>query len=355
MIRSALSLLAIISVTCPTSAPAQDIVTDAFGLYLDDSDPERQTWAGLVTPLERPDDGETILPTAAETLLLHFGDKSIVAGTGAAQISALVLDQAGNLVSDDTEVALTAEDGTSLVSTTGGIAARAVAAGAVPGRFYAWAATGNADALRQTERVTYRVAPALSSLSTDLSPSPTPLSPETVVHLRGRVTAALDEQTIPDGITSTLLLSHTDGSFSQVPALWIGGQPNAPLLTRDLSGTATAQMHFPFHSSRAIGLTIADSLPGSALSARITILTDIEATRIVLGPFTTASGHNLHDGSSVVVRLIDANNQTHEAQSWVLDGMTEITLPTTALPATLSVTSPRGVEIVTLAPTGDSN
>ena len=348
MIRQSFIFTAFVSLACANPVGAQQLLADAFGLYEDGSDAGRVNWAGLVSPLEEPDQGRTVRPGAADTMLIFFGNKSLAARTGTAQIAAVLFDQHGNLAPEGTSVALSAGDGTAAAITTNGIAARSVRAGDEVGRYFAWAEIMDGQNLRQSERVTYRLIPALSDLNVELAHDVADLSPETVVDLGFDTQAIGMASPVPDGVVTSLILTHEDGSFTQVPAVWINGQPNAPFLTRDISGQAEARMHFPFGPSAALDLNISAIEPGSPLEVRVENLSDLAALRVVLGPFTTRAGHILHDGSPVAVMLTDAEDHDFQAEGWTLEGMIELTFPTDALPASLTVSSPRGIEQVSL-------
>jgi hypothetical protein len=330
---------------------AQTMIADAFGLYPEGGDSVRAGWSGLQSALGDPADARDVPPGQAETVLIVFGEKSIVAADGTGQAAAMLLDAEGNLVADGTMVRLTAEDGTAPSPTRNGIAARPVTAGPENGRFHAFAATGTGEALRQSARVSYRVIPALSGLRSDLLPADTPLPPEEILHLPASRLTGPSGAVPADGVAGAIALDHEDGSHSFVPATWIGGALQAPLLSRDIAGAATARLLLPFSESADVALEIARLRPGADLRAEAYALPTIGATRLALGPFTTARGHHLHDGSPVGLRVTDADGRTFLGATWLLDGVTEVTVPTREMPLVVDVTSPLGTTRLTLTET----
>ena len=329
-------------------AGAETLIADAFGLYAAGSDAARAGWSGLQSDLADTADAHDVPPGPAETVLIVFGEKSLVAEEDTGQVAALLLDAAGNLVVDGTVVRLSAADGTETRPTTHGIAARPVPAGSETGRFHAFAETGSAETLRQSARVSYRVIPALSGLATQLTPPDAALPPEEILHLGAAPLTGISGAVPPDGVAGALLLSHADGSHSFVPATWIGGALQAPLLSRDIAGAAEARLLLPFSEGRAVPVEIARLAPGAELQITATALPGIHATRLSLGPFTSSRGHRLHDGSHVSLRVTDAEARVFHSENWILDGMTEATVPSRNLPLVVEVTSPLGISRLTV-------
>jgi hypothetical protein len=337
-----LRLALLLAVLLAGPARAQTMIVDAFGLYRADSDPGRAGWSGLQSDLANPAEAYDVAPGPAETVLIVFGEKSLVAGEGIGQAAALLLDASGNLVADGTLVRLFAADGTERHPTRNGIASRPVPAGSETGRFHAFAETGSAAALRQSARVDYRVIPALSGLATQLKPPAAPLPSEEILHMEATSLTGASGAVPADGVAGALLLSHADGSHSLVPATWIGGALQAPLLSRDISGEATARLQLPFSESGPVPVEIARLAPGAALRVTATVLPSIGAMRLSLGPFTTSRGHQLHDGSPVTLRVTDAAGRLFQSESWLLDGMTDATVPSSDMPLAVVVTSTFG-------------
>jgi hypothetical protein len=323
-------------------ARADTMVADAFGLFPAGSDAERAGWSGLQSDLDAPEAARNVVPGAAETVLIVFGEKSLVEREATGQAVAFVLDAAGNLVADGTSVRLSAADGVGARLTRYGIASRPVPAGSVTGRFHAAAETGEAADLRQSARVSYRVIPDLSALDAELEAPTGALRAEDILSLDAAPLSGTSGAVFADGVAGALVFSHDDGSHSFVPATWIGGALQAPMLSRDVSGGAAVRLHLPFSESAPVPVEIERLAPGAPLNVMATSLPEIGATRLALGPFTTAEGHHLHDGGPVRLRVSDAAGRLFESQSWLLDGMAQATVPSRDLPLFIEVTSPLG-------------
>jgi len=343
-----LRLACLISCILASPAVAETLIADAFGHYPAGGDAGRAGWSGLQSAIQDPADLRRVPPGPAETVLVIFGEKSVVATDDTAQVAALVFDAAGNLVSDDTPVRLSAADGADLRPTRDGIAARPVLAGTETGRFHAFAETGSDASLRQSARVNYRVIPPLSGLATALSTPAAPLPSEEILRLEAAPLTGASGAVPADGVAGSILLGHADGSHSFVPATWIGGALQAPILSRDIAGPATARVQLPFSESAPVPIDIGRLAPGAPLRVQATALPEIGATRLALGPFTTSRGHHLHDGSPVTLRVTDADGRRLRAESWLLDGVTEVTVPSCDLPFDVEVTSPLGTTRQTL-------
>ncbi|MCU4655219.1 hypothetical protein N8I71_20445 [Roseibacterium sp. SDUM158016] len=341
-------LVLLILVLLAGPARADTMIADAFGLYPSSSDGARAGWSGLQSDLFFPEETRVMEPGPADTVLIVFGEKSLVAGDGTGLAAALLFDAAGNLVTDGTAVRLSAADGTRTQRTRGGIASRQVQAGSVTGRFHASAETGSGATLRQSSRVSYRVIPALSGLAAELTPPAAALPAEEILQLEAAPLTGASGALPPDGVAGALFLSHADGSHTFVPATWIGGALQAPMLSRDIAGAAAARLFLPFSESAPVPVEIARLAPGAALNLSATALPTIGATRLSLGPFTTSQGHHLHDGSPVQLRVRDAAGRVFQSENWLLDGVAEETVPSRDLPFDIVVTSPLGTSRLTL-------
>lgn len=330
-------------------AASEPMQADAFGLFPAGSDVGRGGWAGLRTPFGGDGAVQIVAPGPVDRVLLVFGEKSLVAGDDVAQIAALLLDADGNPVADGTPVRLSAADGTVIRPSRNGIASRPVSAGPMPGRHHAWAASSEGGGLRQSDRVMYRVGTGLAGLATELVPPADVFLPEDTARVDAMPLRAADGSLPEDGIAGALLLRHADGSISQIPATWVGGSLEAPFLTRDIAGPAWARLQLPFVETPEVEISIARLAPGGPLAVRALAMPDIGATRLVLGPFTTATGHLLHDGSPVTLRARDAGGRVFAMQAWVLDGMVSVTVPSDALPVAFEAVSPRGTDRASVA------
>lgn len=349
----------ILSAIC-LAAPAwtQTLASDAFGVFDAGSDAARAEWSGHSAPIVAPGalagDGTFVSPGGAETVLIYFGQKSLSQGSDTALIAALVLDRHGNLVADGTDVSLVAADGRQSASSLHGIASRPVAAGEALGLHHAWAETADGGASRQSPRVSYRVVPALSEQVARLARPVGPLSTEDVASFDAEYAGDAGMAEFLDGVAAQIVLAHRSGAHSLVPAQLIGGRLHARLLTREVFGRAEAQLHMPFATSAPIALDIAPIRAGGPLRVAAMSLPDIVATRLSLGAFTTGAGHLLHDGSHLRVAVTDAAGERYEAQTWSLDGVADVTLPSVALPFAVEVHTPAGRQTATVTRTEDA-
>jgi hypothetical protein len=73
-------------------------------------------------------------------------------------------------------------------------------------------------------------------------------------------------------------------------------------------------------------------------------LPDVDATRLVLGPFLTTAGHVLNDGAIIAVEVTTDRGGKVQTQGWLLDGIVTTTLliGERDYPIDVSITSPLG-------------
>ena len=327
------------------------LVSDAFGLFDPADAPARMAWSDhhqVISGLGVSEAGAS--PAGRpEALLVHFGDKSLTAGGSSAEHMALILDAAGNLVADRTAVQLGAADGIVTVPTQDGRATRAVDPLDTVGTFPAWAQTGTGGALRQSERLTYRVNAALNELAPGLVAAVAPLPGEANVSLPTAELTDLSGNVPPDGVSASLILSHANGQVTFVPAVLVGGELRAPFLTRDLSGSAEARLHMAYASSPVEAVEIAALEAAEPPRILAEHLPGLNASRILIGPFTTVDGFHLFDGSTVDIEVETAAGRRLSESTWLVDGLADVALPIRGAEYPLSVTVQSPLGTVTLS------
>lgn len=337
---------------------AEVVVSDAFGVFVAPS-ASRGEWAGLTEILQGGVGGQvrTVAPGPVDMLLFYLGEKSLVAGSSGGQAVVIGLDASGNLVADGQDVGFSiGAQPLAFGQTTRGLASHRFEAGAKAGIFHAGASTGS----RQTVRAEFRVDADLASIIPELSALPE--APLRVEDLHQLETAPMLDRfgNMPaDGVGISLILAHDANHFSLLPAVSLGGQATAALLTRDLPPRADTHATLLQRDSQTVPLSVATPAMAAPLEASAVSLPDIAALRLRVGPMVSTVGYMLNDGAPVRVDVVPATGPGITEQAWVFDGMIEMTVMLTeaALPLSLTVTSALGTSQTTIvapspAPTG---
>lgn len=337
----------------PVTAQAdQAWTTDAFGLLPAQmhSDSARAMWSGLRETFSA--DGKTQAtyhPSGpSESLLLHVGPKSSVAGKDKVHIIAMGFDQHGNLAHDHETVTLHLSD-TNRHETTlrDGLAHHLFRPVPTAGSYFAGAET----TVRQSGRATYRVVPNLSGMTPSIAPVGGRLAAEAPHELT--LTGLRDAYGNPAGHGAALqiVIKKANGSNSIVTALSTGPTAEARLLTRGLSGMVEATANLGAITTSPRRLRIERLRPQRAPDLIATALPDLSAVRLRIGPFRTTRGHHLQDGATVTILTRIADGTPHVVKTSLRDGWAESLLPITAkaLPAPLSLETPLGTIHMTLS------
>jgi hypothetical protein len=292
---------------------ADTLLTDAFGMA-PDSDSARAGWAGYRESMTGQ--GAVTAPGTGARVQFYLGAKSLVAGRGQGLAMALVTDANGNLVNDGTGVDFTVADAQHQAITQNGIAAVPFGPFAKAGQFHA----GAGIAGQQSTRQEYVVTADLPSVVPALLPQQGAALAEDFHDI---ATAPLIDRfgnLVSDGSGVTVLLTSADGSTTLLPGVTLGGAAKVKLLVRDIAAEGAMQVNLAGQSSASQPLQMTALRPMGDLALRAVALSDIAATRLVIGPFLTNAGHVLNDGALVSLQITTPRGALPEQTGWVLDG-----------------------------------
>jgi hypothetical protein len=331
-----LFLMAVILSAGPTgAAPLQ---TDAFGIA-EQGDASRNHWSGLVEVLGPQGVSGRMKPTGAGAhIIFNLGDKSLVAGGKPGQVAALVLDAAGNLVADGTQVTFVTGSATANRLTRGAIASHLFAPGITAGQFHA----GAGIAGHQSGRVDYVVYAQTASAVPQLATAPaSPSLPEDFQDLATLPLADRFGNTVEDGTGIAVHLTHPDGSVTLLDGIVAGGIAKARFLARDTASNALVTATLAARHSPPAAFQTKPLEPLGKVAIEAEYLADILATRLRVGPFLTAAGYALNDGATVTITVTTARGGRTVVSGWVLDGVLQTTLLVSAAdyPIDIAVTT----------------
>ncbi len=312
----------------PKAGLAEDVYTDAFGIipHYAVSD-NRSRWdSGL--PQEASDQGPI--------LSLYVAPKSLAAGGASGQATAVVMDETGTMVRDGTRVAFFRE-GVEIgaVATSNGIASLPLEAGIAADSF----AVGAVSLGNQSQRATYRITPDVASLTAELLPQVQATSFEKVTTIE--TGAILDRfgNVVDEGTAARIVLHHSPNRFTLLPTHTLRGSAGTYYLVRDVPPSAEAQVSIagkrsPTQPVNAVPIELEADLP-----VQLQIQPDLRALLLKAGPFQTAAGHQLTDGSEVFVSVEDRAGNIRRHSGWVRDGVyaTFITLDPRLSPFSVTV------------------
>lgn len=321
-----------------TPAGAGPLVADAFGLYDPATSGDRAAWSGVTST-------GTIAPRGPDHIAIFAGPKSLVAGHDRGHVVAIVLDRAGNLVADGTPVTLTIAGTRQTVRTWHGIAEVLILPRTHAGDLFAGATSGD----RQSPRAMLTVVADVGSIRPQVaSPLPAPQS-ETIFEIASTPLADRFGNPAPDGTAASLLLTHSDGSYSLAFAQTLGDSLRAQIIARDIPGPATATLTLGAFASPSAPLTITAPKPSGRPALTVEPLPAIAAHRLTLGAFLTTDGYALSDGATVTLtaRLADGTSTTDIA--YTQDGSISLLLPLADPTAvtSLQIQSPLGSLVLT--------
>lgn len=338
-----LRLSLIISLTVPSLAAAEPVVTDAFGIYTPSADqPARSTWAGYSeTITDQTMQGKTTKPSVAQDVLFYLGPKSLVAGGNQGEAMTLVLDTNGNLVADGAEVTITTGHHSAIVPTKSGVAALFYKPGTIAGQFHAGAGVGT----QQSERAEYQVVPDLAGIIPTWPETPAPIALfEDYTDLKTAPLADEFGNGILDGAGGMIKVDHADGQVTLLPFVSAQGIGQARMLTRDIPGDGQLSLNFERRTSPLLRFDMDD--PKASGILQIHAITDAEtaSTKLHLGPFLTTEGHALNDGSQVQVKVTTNGGKVLHQSGWLLNGLVAVTLlvDSKSFPLDVEITSPLG-------------
>ncbi len=110
-----------------------------------------------------------------------------------------------------------------------------------------------------------------------------------------------------------------------------------------------ATAHFGKTGSAAMPIQLAALEPMGEVVIRADYLADIQATRLVVGPFLTTAGHVLNDGSTVAIEVTTARGGKVVAEAWMLDGVIATTVLVGAADYPIHVAATSALGLVTHA------
>jgi hypothetical protein len=327
-----------------TGLPVQSrsLETDAFGIFEPAAGP-RERWAGFVETLAAGSaSGHVRSSGPGKDIVLHLGEKSLVAGGAPGLVTALVLDAEGNLAVDGTVVTFVTGPDSTTNPTRRGIASHLFAPGVKAGQFHAGAGIRG----HQSSQVDFVVHADAGSVALGLVPwSGSPALEEDFHDLATLPLTDRFGNRVADGTGIGLMLTHADGTVTLLDAVVEGGVGNARFLARDTDASAMATAQFGKASSDEMPFQMAAREPMGEVVIRADYLADIQATRLEVGPFLTTAGHVLNDGATVAIEVTTARGGKVVAETWVLDGVTVTTVPVGAAdyPIHVAVTSALGL------------
>jgi hypothetical protein len=320
---------------------ADSLTTDAFGIYEPALTP-RDSWAGLVEVLDAGTVSSQLRPAGVgHDIILNLGEKSLVAGGKPELVAALVLDAHGNLALDGTEVTLVTGPDTAVRPTRFGIASTLFSPGTKAGQFHAGA--GIKD--HQSGKVDYVVHADAASVALRMAKDvQTPALEEAFSDLATEPLTDRFGNLVEDGSGVGLTLSHAGGTVTVIDGVVEGGIGRARFLARDTDANAVAMAQFARTPSNAVPFSVTPLEAMGEPKIQADYLPDVDATRLVLGPFLTTAGHVLNDGAIIAVEVTTDRGGKVQTQGWLLDGIVTTTLliGERDYPIDVSITSPLG-------------
>ena len=327
-IPCAYMIAAVLSSFAPSVGSTDGVHTDAFGIIPKHavSDTRSQWDSGL--PQSAWNEGPL--------LSLYVGPKSLAAGGVAGQAATVVVDETGTMVRDGTRVAFFRE-GVEIgaVATRNGIASLPLEAGIAADSF----AVGAVSLGKKSQRATYRITPDVASLTAELLPQVEATSFEKVTTIE--TGAILDRfgNVVDEGTAARIVLYHGPNRFTLLPTHTLRGSAGTYFLVRDVPPSAAAQVSIagkrsPTQPVNAVPIELEADLP-----VQLQIQPDLRALLLKAGPFQTAAGHQLTDGSEVFVSVEDRAGNIRRHSGWVRDGVyaTFITLDPRLSPFSVTV------------------
>jgi len=325
-------------------AKAQDWQSDAFGLYRGGSDRQRDRWAGLNIG-STDETTRLVAPGPVNKLYFIAGPKSQPAGKDRVHLVALGYDEDGNMIADGIGVNMSTGDGSRISRTVqSGIADLLYDPDDRAALYTAGAASGGV----QSAGASYRVVPDISTMLPVLEGSEEVLV-ERFFNLQTKPLIDAFGNTTDDGIGLAVWLKDSIGHWSRADAVTSGGVARSRLLSRAMSGRVRGQMSLAANLSTPESIEILKLRPAGMLNTQMQILSDIDAARLMIGPFTTDAGHLLNDGAGVRIAIISQSGHRQEFDTWVRDGMAELLLAESSrdLPTNIEINSTLGLQTST--------
>lgn len=299
---------------------AETLVSDAFGLYDPaTSAPERRAWAGWT------DRGTAVViaPQETDQLAIFAGPKSLVAGKDQGHVVGIALDRFGNLVADGTPAQVTVSGASTATITTGGIADLLVQPRTKAEDLLVGVTVGQ----RQSPQAMLGVVADIGSVRPDLAGPMPDVTSDTAFEIRSASLSDRFGNPVPQGTGVSVLLRHSDGSYSLGQGLALQDNAVIRFIARDIPGPAEAVMTLGAQSSGPAPLVIRTQVPAGLPALKLERLPEIDALRLTLGPFRTTDGYALADGAGVTVVADLAQGSQVTDAAWVQDGEITLLLP----------------------------
>lgn len=249
---------------------------------------------------------------------IFVGPKSLEAGGDNGLATAVVMDAQGRLVSDGTEVTFFL-DGLEIgtLQTRYGVATVPLTPGSVAVDF----SVGAIAAGGQSQRATYRVTPDVSSLSVGLLPQLKSVSHETLAPFTSGPILDRYGNVVDDGTAASIVLFHDINQFSYLPTRTLRGSADVSFLVRDVPSFAQVMTNVGSQLSTVRSFDAVPIIFDAELPVRLSVQADLQAMFLEIGPFLTASGHQLTDGSEVSAIISDSAGNSRTLSGWVQDGV----------------------------------
>lgn len=315
-------LMLILTLMAGASA-AQEVTTDAFGIFPSDNLGDRENWAGLRVSLA---EGATVQeagpPSAA---ILFVGPKSIVAGREPGHAVAIGLDVHGNMVSG-VQTQFVLGYGTTIdVTTRDGIADVLFTPPPRSGNYLAGARVGDV----QTARADYRVTADLASMAPRFATEEESVLPETFGRISTEPLIDGYGNIVDDGVGLNVILEDESGRATHLPSVARDGVARSVLLARELSGEVAGELALAGASAEGLTFAVDAMIIMDAGQILIWEESTIDAIHLRVGPMGTGSGYLVPDGTAGSVDVTTADGASQRAEGWVLDGYLSFLLPLT--------------------------
>lgn len=306
--------LVIFALVFGTALSANEVTTDAFGIFPTEHLGDRINWAGL----RETSSGTEIVQAASEpeASILFVGPKSIVAGIEPGHAVAIGLDAYGNMVSG-VEARFNLGFGSTVnIETRAGLAGVLFTPPPDAGVFLAGASIGGV----QSARADYRVTAHLATVQPRFASTEGSILPETFGLISTEVLADVYGNTVDDGVGVTMVLNDEEGAWTYMSSVVRDGAAQNFLLSRDIAGDIDGELALGGAASDGLRLQINELSITDVGEILIWEEEAIQAIHLRIGPMATANGYLVPDGTAGSVEIAANDGLTAQAEGWVLDG-----------------------------------
>jgi hypothetical protein len=255
--------------------------------------------------------------------VIFAGPKSLVAGKDPGHVVAIVVDRFGNLVADGTAASVTVSGAATATVTKGGIADLLLQPRTKAEDLFVGVTAGQ----RQSPQAMLGIVADIASIRPGLAGPLSDVASDTSFEVRSAPLADQYGNPVPQGTGASVLLRHTDGSYSLAPGAALHDSALTRFIARDIPGLASATMTLGTHSSPTAPILIKTPAPAGLPALELERLPEIGALRLTLGPFLTRDGYALADGAEVTVTAGLADGLQVSDHTWAQDGEISLLLP----------------------------